>query len=88
MKKLTDLSLEIADLETMSVMGYKCCMYGNHTVLVEWHKGLLEFSRENVRFSLGRSSVSVVGKGLEIAMLTKSSAVVKGEISGVDYHGV
>lgn len=80
--------MEIADLETMSVMGYKCCMYGKHTVSVEGHKGLLEFNGENVRFSVGRGSVSVVGSGLQIAMLTKSSAVVKGEISGVDYHGV
>ncbi len=84
MKKLSDVSLETADLETLSVMRYKCCVYGNHTAVVEGHKGLKKFGDSEIQLRVGKGSVSVTGQ-VSLALLTDSSAVIKGHITGVRY---
>ena len=75
--------LELATL----VNDYKYAVYGGHTVVVEGHKGIGEYSTETVSFAVKKGILRVVGSNLHIKCLEKNFAVVVGKITSVEVKG-
>lgn len=61
---------------------------GNGYVVVEGHKGLLQFDSAKVVVKLKKGSVSIVGDGLVIASSQSKELVVKGAIKNINFEGV
>ena len=61
---------------------------GKGYVVVEGHKGLLQFDRAKVVVKLKKGSVSIVGDGLVIASSQSKELVVKGAIKNINFEGV
>ena len=72
--------LELATL----VNNYKYAVYGNHTVVIEGHNGILEYGTETVSFAVKKSVLRVMGEDLYIKCLEKRFAVVVGKIVSVE----
>ncbi|MBS1416079.1 MAG: YabP/YqfC family sporulation protein [Christensenellales bacterium] len=76
---------KILDLELAALVNsFKYSVYGNHTVVVEGHKGLVSFSSERIVFKLGKTErLEITGEEISIKQLTKNFTVVTGKIKGV-----
>ncbi len=61
---------------------------GKGYVVVEGHKGLLQFDSAKVVVKLKKGSVSIVGDGLVIASSQSKELVVKGAIKNIIFEGV
>ena len=61
---------------------------GKGYVVVEGHKGLLQFDSAKVVVKLKKGSVSIVGDGLVIASSQSKELVVKGAIKNINFEGV
>lgn len=72
--------LELATL----VNDYKYSVFGGHTVVVEGHKGIADYSTEQVTFAVGKSLLRVVGNNLHIKCLEKHFAVIVGKVLSVE----
>jgi len=62
----------------------KVTISGSWSVLVENHRGLLDYSEDTVLLACGAKSVRVRGEGLELRAMDKRSVYVTGTIFGVD----
>ena len=56
---------------------------GDNRLLIENHKGILEYTREKIRIKCGFGSVSVCGSGLEIFRMSKEQLIIRGRIDVV-----
>ena len=72
--------LELATL----IADYKYSVFGGHTVVVEGHKGIVDYSNEVVTFAVGKSQLRISGSNLHIKCLEKNFAVLVGKISSVE----
>ena len=75
--------LELATL----VNDYKYSVFGSHTVVIEGHKGIGEYTTESVSFAVRKGILRVVGSNLHIKCLEKHFAVVVGKILSVEVRG-
>ena len=62
----------------------KVTIFGSRSVLVENHRGLLDYSDETVLLFCGTMNVRIRGEGLELRAMDKVSIYVTGTIFGVD----
>ena len=72
--------LELATL----INDYKYSVFGGHTVVVEGHKGIVEYSTEQITFAVGKSALRISGSNLKIKCLEKHFAVVVGKVLSVE----
>lgn len=72
--------LELATL----IADYKYSVFGGHTVVVEGHKGIVDYASELVTFAVGKASLRICGSNLHIKCLEKHFAVVVGNVSCVE----
>ena len=72
-----DLPAETAGLPKVTITG-------GRQVLVENHKGLLEYSGEQIEINGGRLRVRIRGTGLELRAMSRELVLVTGQIFGVD----
>ena len=56
---------------------------GDCRVLIERHRGVREYSREQIRVSLQFGCVCVRGWNLELSYMTRQQLVITGKIDGV-----
>lgn len=56
---------------------------GDRRVLIERHKGVLEYDCNQIRIRVSYGSVCVCGCQLEISQITKAQLVVTGKIQSV-----
>ena len=75
--------LELATL----VNDYKYSVFGGHTVVIEGHNGIGEYSTETVSFAVKKGNLRVVGTNLHLKCLEKHFAVVVGKIISVEVKG-
>ena len=61
-------------------------IFGNSRVVVENHKGILEYDDTLLRVKCRGCEVSITGDGLTLAALTLSELAVTGTIVSVDYR--
>ncbi|MCH5159868.1 MAG: YabP/YqfC family sporulation protein [Clostridiales bacterium] len=82
---LSQCVADICGLELATLIGsYKYSVFGGHTVVLEGHKGIADYTADGISFSLGKSQLKIVGSNLHIKRLEKQFAVVVGKISGVE----
>ena len=72
--------LELATL----IADYKYSVFGGHTVVVEGHKGIIDYGNEQITFAVGKTALRICGSNLRIKCLEKGFAVVVGKISSVE----
>lgn len=71
-------------LELAALMGdYKYSVFGGHTVVIEGHRGIAEYSQTQISFDIGKGKLTVSGENLRIVCLEKNFAVVSGKIISV-----
>lgn len=56
---------------------------GNRTLLVENHRGVMEFGEERIVLATGCGSVTVEGAGLALSQLRRDALIIEGEIANV-----
>lgn len=56
---------------------------GDRRVLIEHHRGVTQYSRENICVKVSFGYVRVQGCGLEICRMTREQLVISGQIEGI-----
>lgn len=59
---------------------------GGKSVLIENHKGLLEYSDEVIIMSGGKTKIAVFGVGLSLDAMNGEVAVISGKITSVSFE--
>ena len=87
--KCRDLPEETAekfDLPADVVAGMpKLTITGKARVVVENHKGLLEYGEERIEVNGGRVRIRVNGTGLELRAMDRDDLVITGQILSVEF---
>lgn len=60
---------------------------GNSKCLVEGLKGISEYTKDRIKFDMGKFSVSFIGDGLYIDSFTVGGASVEGIIFSLEFEG-
>jgi sporulation protein YqfC len=63
----------------------KIVITGNVQVLIENHRGIVSYDREEVRLLVEAGEVAVSGRGLVIRSIVPEEIVIEGEIQGVRF---
>ena len=58
---------------------------GNNRMTVEGIRGILEYSKIQIRVSIGKMSLQIKGRGLNLKCISPTSIVVEGFILTVEY---
>lgn len=82
--KIFQSALEAAGLPAEVAGALKLSLTGDSHLLIENHRGLLEYSLEQVCVSGGRLRARVRGDGLCLVAMDSSSLIIKGKIFGID----
>lgn len=61
-------------------------LLGDRRVIVENHRGILEYGAERMRIACGRLTLCVAGEGLELCALSMNELAVTGRIRAVTYE--
>ena len=80
----TNCISKICGEEIASLATYKYSVFGGNTIVLEGHKGILDYSTCKVSFKVGKGSLIVAGNGLCIKCLDKHFAVVVGNVCNVE----
>ena len=82
---LSQCVADICGLELATLIGsYKYSVFGGHTVVVEGHKGIADYTSECISFSLNKAQLKIAGSNLRIKCLEKQFAVIVGKIASVE----
>lgn len=82
---LSQCVADICGLELATLLGsYKYSVFGGHTVVVEGHKGIADYTGECISFSLPKALLKIAGSNLRIKCLEKQLAVIVGVIASVE----
>ena len=57
---------------------------GGHSLLVENHCGILEFTQEKISLATRCGAIEVAGSGLSLSEVRRDALVIRGEIRHVD----
>lgn len=63
----------------------KIVVTGNVQVLIENHRGIVSYGREEVRLLVEAGELAVSGRGLVIRRIVPEEIVIEGEIQGVRF---
>ena len=58
---------------------------GNYQILIENHKGILEYSEEEMKINCGAQVLTIIGDKLTLKTLTINELSIEGTIFSVDY---
>ncbi len=58
---------------------------GNTSATIEGCKGVLEYSKAQIRVSLGKYSLKLCGRGLDLRCISPTSLVIEGFITSIEY---
>ena len=56
---------------------------GDRRVLIEYHKGVVQYSRERICVRVNYGTVCVCGAGLELSRMTAEQLVISGRIDQI-----
>ena len=84
--RLLDKAAEIFDLPGEAAAGQpRVTVTGAVKAHIENHRGLLEYSREQVSVNAGRMVIRIKGQGLDIAAMSDMELVVTGTVASVEF---
>lgn len=64
----------------------KVTVSGCSSVLIENHRGLLEYGEERIEVSCGHLRVRLLGEGLSLQSMDKNAMRIQGQIFSVEYE--
>ncbi len=83
-KNLLQRLTEGADLPAEPLPGQPLVeLAGDRRVLIENHRGVTEYGREQIRVRVRYGQILVCGGGMELARMTKEQLVIAGRIDSV-----
>lgn len=59
---------------------------GRRQVMVEYHRGLLGYTRETVEVSGGTSRLRILGSELELQAMDRETLIIRGRIAALEYE--
>lgn len=72
------------DLPTESLPGLPIAeLWGEGRVLVEHHRGILQYSREQITVKVSYGQLRICGCNLEVTLMTRDQLLVSGRVDGV-----
>lgn len=90
MKKLRELPEELADRldipEDLLHPASKLTVTAGRRVLVENHRGVLEYSRERVLVKLTRGRLCVAGTELRLLAMNRGELLIAGRVRSVEWE--
>ena len=75
--------LDIPDDITMNVT--RITMVGRHHLLIENHKGIIEYTSELLRIHADEGELCIGGSGLSLSVIEAEQVEVEGSITAVRY---
>ena len=58
---------------------------GSRDIIIENHKGILEYGTEEIRINCGRLVIRIQGQGLRLYSLSLSEVSISGSIHSIEY---
>ena len=65
--------------------GFRTEMFGNSELILENHKGILEYGTELIRINCDKMTVKIEGEGLSLIAMNSSAISIKGNILSISY---
>lgn len=62
-------------------------IYGAQRVLIEHHRGICQYGREEICVNVDRGCILVQGEGLHLARIAREQLVICGKIDAVRFSG-
>ena len=90
LKKMGMLASDLAeklDLPEDALLGAaKLTVTAGRKVLVENHKGILEYGTERIVISTGRGSICLQGGGLQLEAMNRNELLISGKLQNVEWE--
>ena len=90
MKKFDELPGELADRldmpEDVLLKAAKLTVTAGRRVLVENHRGVLDYSAEHILVNLGRGKLSISGANLKLKAMNRNELLISGRIQTVEWE--
>lgn len=81
-----DRAADILDLPSEAVTGdTRVTVTGSKQVMVENHKGLLEYGKDEIDVNCGKIILKIKGENLEIRAMNAQELMITGQMFGVEY---
>jgi sporulation protein YqfC len=61
----------------------KVTIVGDLGVLIQNHRGLIQYSPEKIVIGVGKGQIAILGRGLEIEEVSKEDMIVRGNLGSV-----
>ena len=85
-KGIREKFTEILELPKELVLNtFRLTMVGNGDVMIQNHKGIMEFGCERVRVSTGSGIVKITGSNLLIREITSEDIIISGIIESIEF---
>lgn len=62
----------------------KITMTGNYSLMVENHKGIIDYDLHRVRIKIGGGWLEITGSGLMLQTMSREELVIEGEIKALN----
>ena len=86
MEEIKSSLSEILELPKDIVLGLpKITMIGNLQVYIENHKGIIEYSKTQIRINTKKGVVKISGKEMYIRTIVTEEIIVIGEIENIEF---
>lgn len=83
-EKFTTRFIETFDLPPEVMLNLPLIMMvGGKSLILENHRGILEYSRERIRIRLAKGEVTLTGRNLLIQSISNEEIQIKGELTGL-----
>lgn len=63
-------------------------MVGNKDIMIENHKGIMEFGCDRIRVNTGSGIIKITGSGLIIKEITSEDIIISGCIDSIEFPNV
>lgn len=84
-RKRDELSIKKKLLSEMITSEPRIEMTGNREIIIDGCKGVIEYTENNIRISLGESVMSISGDSLIIQSFDNDVVIITGQISDIDF---
>lgn len=86
-RNLWDALSDNADLPGEMLPGQSLLeLLGDNRILVERHKGVTQYTPEEISIKLGFGAASICGRCLELIQMTQGQLVIRGRIESIRLH--
>jgi len=83
---MLDRAAELFDLPAEALAGApRLTITGNRRIVVENHKGLLEYGENEIDVNVGRTILKIKGEDLELRAMNADELMVTGTVFGIEF---